>query len=110
MFYLKFKYLMYFVFFISFGFSQTTPCNNEEYLRLKKINNENELSQDEMISFEDYDLKCQNFKKYNHIDENRIKEKNKFFNDPRIKTGITVAAIFLVRYVFSEFFSNPFTY
>ena len=101
---------MYFVFFISFGFSQTTPCNNEEYLRLKKINNENELSQDEMISFEDYDLKCQNFKKYNHIDETRIRVKETIFQDPRVKTGITIAAIFLVRYVFSELFNKTFTY
>ena len=110
MFRIKFKYLIFFIFFISFGLSQNAPCNNEEYLRLKKINNEGLLNEDEMLSFEDYDLKCQNFKKYNHIDETRIRVKESIFQDPRVKTGITIAAIFLVRYVFSEFFNNPFTY
>ena len=110
MFYLKFKYLFYLIFFISLGFSQNTPCNDEEYLRLKKINNEKELSEDEINSFSTYDLKCQNFKKYNHMDTVILEKKESIIRKPIVRTGLTLFAIFIVRYIFTEFFNSPFTY
>jgi len=109
-FYLKFKYLFYLIFLTSLGFSQNTPCNHEEYLRLKKINNEKELSEDEIITFSEYDLKCQNFKKYNYMGTVIVEKKESIIRKPSVKTGLTLFAIFIVRYIFTEFFNNPFTY